>query len=431
MSSRIWKSIVRNRIVWAITAVISAFVIWKYVVTDLNPPVDQRILFTIEYRGTDQLFERYKLRLSSDAPTQIRMKVSGTYSDVTRVQDNAVLVVDVSTIQSPGEKPLKYTVQFPPGISSTPDVTTVGNESYLTLNFVEIKSKEVDVLYNDALTIEVGAGYICDYEGIEHSPNIVTIEGPAEIVDSIDHAQVSPFEVTEKLTKTTPFTRPIEFVLTTQTEEGEAKRLSDEDRNELTVDTETVQVTIPIKSQKEVELKADIEYGGGATENNSDIIIKPATVIITGDAETLSTIPLIDLGKIDLATYDLTVIEQSFEIKYPEGVKGDETEAIVTIKIRNVTTRDITTANISVINVPEGYSYEIETKELSLTLRGLPDILNSLEDNSVRAVVDLSGITAAGSVSVMANISVDGIENGEVGALVKDTNKVTVLLTKE
>lgn len=432
MSSRIWKSIVGNRIIWAIVSVVTAFLIWQYVVTQINPVRQIRILFNIEYQGAEQLFERYGLRLSSDAPRQIRMKVSGTYGDVSRIQDSAVLVVDISNVQAPGEQQLKFAPLLPSGISGTPDIITVNNENYLTLSFDVIKSKTVDILNNGAIKgIEVGEGYIYDPEKVSHTPDKVTITGPADIVDSIDHAQVCSLEMTEKLTKTTQLERPIEFVLTSKTEGAEPQILSVADRRELEVDTETVTVTIPIERLKEVKLTADIKYGGGATEDNTTVEYSPVTVYISGDPEILSTIDEINLGTIDLATYDATQFNKKFEISYQEGVNGDIMEATVTVEISNVVSDDFTISNIFVINVPEGYSYEILTNELTVTLRGRFDLINGLEANGVRALVDLSGITAEGSVNMMAAVSVDGIENGEVGAIVRDTNKVTIVLTKE
>lgn len=434
MLSKFWNAIVTNRIVWVVVAVVAAFLLWNSVVTELNPTTRTKILFDIEYVGEEQI-EDDQLRLDQDSPTQIYMRVEGTYNEVSKLQENAVLTIDVASVTMSGEHKLKYTVKNSASITSGPTVLTEEGEDRITLKFDEIKSKDVNILFNSNNTIEfeVEDGYNYDSSNSSIDTNTVNISGPADIIDSIDHARVASLTLQDPLDSTQKLERPIEFVLTSNSGTVENQILSKEDQGKITASVETVVVTITINSIKSVKLDVEFIYGGGATESNVKYKISPSTVEVIGDSETLGTIGNILLGKIDLSTYEQNDIEQSFEIKYPEGTTGKDAidSATVTVEIDGVTTRQVKVTNISVTNVPEGYDYDLQTEELSVTLRGPQDLLNSLEEINVRAIADLTDVTTVGSLSQPVKIAVDGEQYSEVGAINKDTNKVTIVLTRK
>lgn len=440
MLSKVWDSIVNNRIVWSVCAAFAAFLLWNYVVHEQNPTKTAIIPFNIEYSGEDQIFERHNLKLETGYPEQVSMKVSGTYSDVSKLQSNPVITVDLLTVQTAGEHQIKYVVQYPTAMSSSSlSVTPASGETnidddYITLTVVEIKSKSIEVFYDNAITFEVGDEYVYDSSKISWSPNTVTIEGPADIIDQIDRARVSPVELKETLTSTTSIERPIELVLKSSSDEsdGEAQILDDTLLSEITMDTETVLVTLPIQSRKTVDLTVDIAYGGGANEDNASYDIEPKYVEIVGDADTLKSINSISIGSIDLPKFEENEFTQEMTINYPAGVEENMLEsATVSVKISGAASKQITVTNFSAADVPEGYSYVIETKELEVTVRGPGDVIGSLDANSVRAVANLKDLTTAGTVIRPVTIYIDGDEYSDVGAIYRESNRVTIVLSKD
>lgn len=434
MISRIWNSIVNNRIIWAIVSIIVAIGLWNYIVHDVNPTRSLKMYFTVEYKGEDVIFSRNNLKLSSDAPSQVYMKVSGTYSDITKIRNNSpTITVDLSNYTAAGEYKVTYTPSYPAGLisQSTLDIIPENGEGYyLTIKIEEWKEKTFDIEYNSAIEFKCEDGYEFDSADLTLSDDTVKVNGPAEIIDSIDHAQVAYYEITDPLTKTETYDRPIEFILTN------GQKLDDALVSELNLDMDTVVITIPISKVKEVKLAAEFEYGGGATESNIDYKINPETVNIKGDAETIDKIDSITLGKIDLATYAENEFSETFDIPLQEGVSLSETQdskATVYVEISNVVTRDITinNANISVTSVPEGYAYEVTTNELTVTIRGPENLLEDLQPENVWAVADLTDITTVGSVAVPVKISISGEKYEGVGAIKKEANKITVVLSKE
>lgn len=439
MLSKAWNAIVNNRIVWAICAVIAAFLIWNYIVNEQNPTRTATIPFTIEYSGEEQILERYKLKLESGYPQQVRMRVTGTYSDVAKIQSDPVILVDLLGVQTAGVHQVAFSIEYPTGMSSNNfTVSPATGETnidtdYITLSFVEIKSKTLEVYYDEAITFDVGENYIYNSSEMSLSPNSVTIEGPAEIIDQIDHARVSPVELKEKLTKTTSIERPIELVLKSATSDSQETEmiLTEPLIKEIKMSTETVLVTLPIQSKKTVDLTVDIMYGGGGTQNNTTYDIEPKYVEIVGDADALKDIESLSVGNIDLSKFESNDFQQEMAISYPEGVEENTVKtAILTVSISGVTSRELTVTNFSTANLPEGYSSKIETQGLEIIVRGPVELVEALDPSRLRAIVDLKDLTTAGTVLRPVTISIDGEENAAIGVIDRDSNRVTVVLTK-
>ena len=72
--------------------------------------------------------------------------------------------------------------------------------------------------------------------------------------------------------------------------------------------------------------------------------------------------------------------------------------------------------NISYVNLTAGYTCEIDTESVVVTVRGAPDVLYDVQASNIRVVVDLAEQGAAtGTFELDAKIQVDGFT--DVGAV--------------
>ena len=137
------------------------------------------------------------------------------------------------------------------------------------------------------------------------------------------------------------------------------------------------------------------------------------------------------MNKINLATIDLTDFSVSFtdtftipidnELRNTTGV----TEAKVTVEIVGLETRSFKVTNISQINLKEGYTANIITQSLDVTLRGTPEALEQIKDENIRAVADLSDLSeSTGTYMPKVRIYVDGFT--DVGALKVNGSDYTI-----
>ena len=190
----------------------------------------------------------------------------------------------------------------------------------------------------------------------------------------------------------------------------------------------TVKVTLPVVMYKEIPLSVEFIDGGGATTEDVIYTISPPTVTISGAESILDGVSKITLGNIDLADIGSSA-EFTFPILIPnetKNVSGDET-ATVNVTIRGVETKTLRVTTIEFINRPKGCEAVSMTQQLQVLVRAKSTDIEKIAANNLRAVADLSEITAPGTYTVPVTVYVDGYENA--GAVGEYT--VVALITQE
>ncbi|MBO4914933.1 MAG: hypothetical protein J5449_06980, partial [Oscillospiraceae bacterium] len=119
----------------------------------------------------------------------------------------------------------------------------------------------------------------------------------------------------------------------------------------------------------------------------------------------------IELGRIVLSeiTGERTF---TYDIHIPDGLSnlsGIYT-ATLTIRNRGVTTREVNVTHFDYDNFDtEGRSVEVVTSSLGVTLRGTSETLEAIDEETVFAVADLSGVNdASGTYTVPATVRIGG-----------------------
>ena len=206
------------------------------------------------------------------------------------------------------------------------------------------------------------------------------------------------------------------------------------DDSTITREREEINVTLNVLSTRTVPLDVTIVDGGGATrEDNTIIDIRPASIVLAGDASTIDSTSKLVLGTIDLSTF-ATDYMATYTIVPPSNTENltGVNEAVVTVSISGLNTRGfaVTQDNISLNNVPEGYTAEIITQSLNnVIVRAPEEVISEIDSRNLRAVADLSdlSITSGGVYNPSVRIFIDGFpEAGYVGEY-----KIYVTLTPE
>ena len=144
-----------------------------------------------------------------------------------------------------------------------------------------------------------------------------------------------------------------------------------------------------------------------------------ASIQVIGDTATLQQQNQIVIGSVNLADF-ASSYENTFTIPLDNALRNQSgvTEATVRIVVNGLDTKRITTRNITITGTTSGMRAVLDTKSLTVTVRGKGDILKEIEADNVRVVVDLTDyFSTTGTVSVPAKIYIDGYESaGVVGA---------------
>lgn len=409
-----------NKVYSLILSVVVAFGLWLYVVNNVSQEDDVTFYNIPVVMAGETALNENNLMLTRTSSKTVSLNLSGTRSDLNKINSgNLVVTVDLKQIEEPGEN-----------IALIPKVTTSAD---VPSNAFVVESKSPSVIYVDVdsrRTKEVpvhpkwtgsrSEGYIYDTENVVLDYPAIQVSGPAAVADLIDHAeiQVDLSNQVESISES--------FRYTLCDAQGNPV-----DAEKITTNVEEVRLDLSIQRIKEVALKVDLVYGGGASAQNTTVTLSHETIRLSGgeavlaefgDTYTVATIHLADVEKSMDQTYTLTL---------PEGVTNQTgvTEVTVSIRFQGLITREFTVENIQSINVPEGLAAEIINANLTLKVRGPMEEINRLTAEDITATVDFSA-AEIGTSTYKAAITF-GEDFPNVGALKTSSVSATVQEAEE
>ncbi|MEG0875689.1 MAG: CdaR family protein [Oscillospiraceae bacterium] len=393
-----------NKIFWVVFSLLASVLLWVYVTSTEGNIIKQSFEgIPVEFTGSETLREKEGLVVSNVSSSTVSVTLRGTRRELTKLKSSDLkAVIDVSKITTRGNNRVGYDITYPLGVDG--NSIDVISRAPQAISFDVDKTNKVAVELRGQFDGTALEGYVVG--NIVFDPQTVNISGPENEIKKVAYAWVSIQR--KDVDKTIKFDSP--YVLM-DIDGNEIKA------NNITLDTDTVSVTLPITATKEVPLTVDLVDGGGATVENAKITCDPATIKVSGDPAVLAGINKISLGTVDLASFAL-----SFEENYPivldnkiSNMTGI-TEAKVAISVIGLETRKFNVTNISVKDLPEGRSSEIITENVEVTLRGSKAVLDKIKANNIRVVADLADLGgAAGVFQPIAKIYVDGFT--DVGAI--------------
>ena len=402
-----------SRWVFILLSIILAVVFWAYVRGVVDPD-DSTTLHNVrlEVTGTSVLTGQ-GLTVSGLSQETVDLHVeapSSVINNLVRYREDIYVPLDVSRCTE-GEN--RVTVGQPvwPTNFNTDEVVLQGKEP-------GVITVEVDRLYTNTFEVEfqldgqVADGYQMGTPAIE--PEMVTVSGPVEQVNRIAHvvAVLESEELSEQFSGDLPLTLW----------DAEGNELTD---LEITLNTETAYVVVPVVVVKEVPLTVEVKAGGGATPQDAVVTIDPLTVTVSGQEEDIQELTEISLGEINLAT---VVGTNTFQLPITldaslENVSG-EMSATVTVSVQGLSTTALDVDNITMSPAPDGYTATLVTHVKEVVIRGKEEDLAAINASQIRIVADLSNVTTTGMLSVPARVYLDA--SSAVGVIGEYTVVVNV-----
>ena len=406
-----------NKIFYVTISIIISTLLWLYVVNVVNKNIEATITgIAVEYLGEDDILLDRNLLVSEDDRQTVSLTILGKRSVVTGLnRDNIKISVDLTKVKNPGVVERYYEITLPENISERDYQIKAQSPAIVSVNIVRLVSEIVSVKGTFIGTVE--EGYL--RQPMEFSPDTIKVSGPEAVVSQIADAEV----VIERENLSDTVVTELGFTL--RDKAGKPVVMDD-----ITTDTETIEVRLPILQVKEVVLTVDLVPGGGVEKENTQVVIDPPTIELSGDPELLETINTISIGTIDLSKVTDT-FSQTYPIPIPNNVENvyQVTDAKVALEIIGLATKRMLITKIEKINLAEGYTVAIPTQTLILTIRGPADQVALVETHNIRVVVDLSEFSQyVGLTSIEPEIYVDGFP---LVGVIKDYTKVTVSIAKE
>lgn len=409
-----------KRITSVILSLLIAFGLWWYVVNNVSMEDDITFNNIPVVREGESVLHEKNLMITEISTEAVSMNLIGSREDLNKVDSSNLSVkINLSNIEEPGERiPLTYTPSYPATVANTAFEISHKNPSVVFVSVDYRRTFEIPVKVK--WTGTRSENYLYDTENYTLDYTTITITGPATVVDRIDHALV----VIDLSNRSESFSESFRYTLCDAT--GQPV-----DAQWVTTSVEEVQMTAQIQQIKDVDLIADVVYGGGATPENTTITLSPEVIRVSGGKAVLEELgDSYTVGSIVLADIEKSSHEQTFPLTLPEGVTNQTgvSEVTVSVRFRGLKTKEFVVDKIEMTNVPEGMMAEIINANLTVRVRGPEAEISALTDQDISAVVDFSE-AEAGTATYKAVIRIsDAFPN--VGAMKTSSVSATVLPTE-
>lgn len=372
----------KSKLTSILLSIAIAFGLWMYVITYVSPGSEETIYNIPVMLDGEAVLKERNLMIMDVSNTSVSMTLSGNRSDLNKVNNqNITLKVDLTQVTAPGERiGLSYTYDFPGDVPDNAFVVENKSPDQIYVTVEERRTKEVPVEVK-----WIGSapeGFMSDREHKLLDYAYINVDGPASVADLIEKAviEVDLREQRESIDQN--------FRYTLCDAEGNPV-----DAQLITTNVAEVNLKVKIQRVKEVKLRLDVTYGGGATEKNTSIEISPATIRVSGGEAVLEELgDELTIGKLNLAEITKSQ-ELAFQITLPEGVTNETgtTEATVRIHFTGLSTREFVLDDIKIINVPEGMEVDLITQKLTVVLRGPTADVAKIKEEDVTITVDFTG----------------------------------------
>ena len=392
--------LLEKRWVCVLLSVLLAIAFWAYVRAAVDPNGTTNIHnVRVETTGANVLASQ-GLAVSEITPQVVELQVEGPTSartNLLRNRSGLYVRVDVSSCVE-GENTLRWREVWPEGIN-TDDLTA--QRSTVTVKVEKLYSKTFDIRFR--LEGKVAGDYQMGTPAIE--PAEVVVSGPVEQVNQVDRVEavLRTAELSER------FAGDLELIPM----DKQGKSLAD---LELTLSAETAYVVVPVVKTKEVKLTVNLLPGGGATSDDAVPDIEPKTIVVSGAEADLEGLEEISLGSISLSdVVGTNTFTRPITLDPSLTNESGLTTATIKVTVEGLDTEVFAVNNIRTVNEPEGYTVDIVTQSVLVTVRGPAEDLANIDASQIRVVANLSGVTTEGNQQVLARVYLDG--TGTVGVI--------------
>ena len=388
-------------------SLLCSLLLWVYVTETRGEDIDRPFPgVQVVFEGESTIRETRELIVSEAATTSVTVNLTGNRRTLTSLKsDDLTVVVDLNNITRTGSYSLATSVRYPARIDTSAITSAETDPATISFYVDKLGKKTLEVKgVNNGSAAE---GYVQD--SLEFSPSTVIVYGPEEVLAEVADAYVD--------VNLTDVDRTRTFDSTYILRDSDGNEIQND---EITFDTDTVSVTLPISAVKDVSLTVELDYGGGVAEENVKWDLQPNRIQLTGDSETLAGVNTITVARIDLAQITENTFTESYLITIPNDteITGGTRETTLTLELGGLykDVFQVSRNNISCINVSEEYVADIGNDFLDVTIRGAEEAVKAIDPVNIRAVADLTDYgTTTRSVMVPVRIYIDGAT--DVGAV--------------
>lgn len=368
-----------NRKFYLVFSIVMAVLYWLILSLADDSNIEQTIYdvpVQLDYNAS--VYQSLGLEIIGDEPVTVDVTVEGPRNAVGGLTaDDFLVYPNVNSVATSGTKELRLVYST---VNTTAKYTITKLSQYtVTLRFDTMVTQKFPVQI-DVSGIQVEEGYLLSASNAV--PAEVSVTGPSEEIAQIAQARalLTGMNDTEKLS---------ESKLT----QGEIQLLNADgeevDRTLLTLDTDRVEVTVPILRKAEQPLKIQfINVPQGFDVSSLNCELDHNTINVAVPTAYGTELDDYVVGYIDFSTLDYQG-SYTFQVELPtDYINLDNIQNVTaSFNIPDYETKLVTVSNIRVINTPVGTKLNVLTQKIyNVLLIGPPDsieLLDTLENEGV------------------------------------------------
>lgn len=378
-----------NNAVWKIASLISALILWVFVINTDNPlePYDLRNQ-SVSIKGMDLLEEKgYVIKNETELREEkVRVIVKGPRLQIEKIKSNPSLVdirVDITKYVNNISTDMDMVVPMVPVDISVPLGLTIVEQSPQNLEVIFEREKSV----TKAIKYVINGGANTEYETLTPKivPEQIEIWGAESYTDEVAEVRID-INVDDFSEDVLTYDLPIKIY----NAEGE-------ELTELKKSHEKAQVTLPIGKKKIVPLEMQFvgELPDGFTQIG--VSVHPKTITIIGKPTLVDKITSIKLNEVSLEN----IIESSkinAKFKLPKGITyldQIEDSATITIQVKEQSlynyNLDLSKPKASIANKKQNLDYEIVSNEVKVKVKSVAENLLNMNARDIEFEIDVQG----------------------------------------
>lgn len=378
-----------NNIGWKTASLISALILWLFVINTQNPPqsydMKNRI---ISLRGTDVLEKKgYVIKNETALREQkVRVVLKGPRLQIEKIRSNPELIeikVDIT----------RYVNNISTTMDMVAPVVPIDVNVPLGLTIVEQSPKNLEVIFEREKTITKTIEYVInggsnkEYETLTPKivPETIEVWGAESYMDEIDIVRVD-IDVENFSEDVLTYQIPIKIY-----------DADGEELKELKKSQSSAEVTLPIGKKKTVPL--EMQFIGELPEGfiQTSVGVYPKNITIIGKPTLIDSITSIKLDKVSL---DDIIETSKITTKFilPPGISyldRIENSATITIQIKEQSIYDyrlyLSKAKINIINKQDNFDYELIDNEMTVKVKSIAENLLNISSSDILVTIDMEG----------------------------------------
>lgn len=372
---------------WKLLSIMIAIGLWFMVINTENPVETRSYTASIQLQNEEALTERGYVVVNDDelSSTRVTVRLRGQRlaldalsQSSTRVQ----AVVDLSdVIYSYSGEPVSVPVDIviPSVVNSSFEILSKSVQT-VSVDIQPYVNKDFDVKAVVNTTDESAK----ELANAVASPGSVTVYGARSIVESVAEvrAYVSPETVEDGMVMTAvPVAYNADGIVV----------------GDVTFGTEELSVMITLDEVKSVRVNLSLTGEVADGYEITDYYTNPETMEVAGDAAALSRLTAINLPDIDVTGLEANSGYEFFAGDYlPDGLRAlDGGRITATVIVEEEETKELIIPVDSVTwgdTLAEGYMASISGEDISISVKGVASVIDTLTAADIEAHIDLDGL---------------------------------------